>query len=47
MINAMTYIDINVETELLGKFLSYYVNKISEPIYETCRNMTCSSWFIC
>jgi len=45
MINAIPYIS-NVETEPLGKFPSYHVNKISEPIHNTCRNITCSSWFI-
>jgi len=43
MINALPYIS-NVKTEPLGKFPSYYVNKISEPIHNTCRNITCS-WF--
>jgi len=43
-INALPYIS-NVKTESLGKYPSYYVNKISEPIYNTCRNITCDSWF--
>jgi len=41
MVNVIPRI-INVETELLG---SYYVRKISEPIYNTYRNITChSNW---
>jgi len=39
MINAIPYID-NDETNPLGRFPSYYVNKISEPIHNTCRNIT-------
>jgi len=44
MINAIPYID-NVETNSLGRFPSYYVNEISEPIHNTCRNITCNKWF--
>jgi len=45
VINAKPYIS-NVETEALRKFPSYYVRKISEPIHNTYRNITCNSWFI-
>jgi len=44
MINAIPYID-NDETNPLGRFPSYYVNKISEPIHNTCRNITRNKWF--
>jgi len=44
MINAIPYIS-NVETEPLGKIPSNYVKKISEPIHNTNRNITCSNWF--
>jgi len=44
MINAMPYIS-NVETESLESLPSYYVKKISEPIHNTRRNITCDSWF--
>jgi len=45
MINAMLYIS-NFETESLESLPSYYVRKISEPIYNTCRNITCDNVFI-
>jgi len=44
MINAIPYIS-NVETESLESLPSYYVKKISEPIHNTYRNITCSNWF--
>jgi len=39
MINAIPYVGINVETELLYPSLFSYVTKISEPIHNTCRNI--------
>jgi len=44
MINAIPDIS-NVETEPLESFPSYYVRKVSEPIHNTCRNITCGTWF--
>jgi len=44
MINALPYIS-NVETESLESLPSYYVTKVSEPIHNTCRNITCDSSF--
>jgi len=43
MINAIPYMS-NVETEPLGKFPSHVI-KISEPIHNTGRNITCGSWY--
>jgi len=39
MINAISY-TVNVGSEPLK---SYYIRKISEPIHNTCRNITCSN----
>jgi len=44
MISAMPYIS-KVKTESLESLPSYYVRKISEPIHNSCRNITCGSWF--
>jgi len=44
MINAIPYIS-NVEIESLESLPSYYIRKISEPIHNTCRNITCDDWF--
>jgi len=43
MINAIPYLS-NVEMKPLGKF-PYKFIKITEPIHNTCRNITCGSWF--
>jgi len=44
VINAMAYININVGSKPLG---SYYVRKISEPIHNSYRNITCrNNWLI-
>jgi len=44
MINAIPYTS-NVENESLKSLPFYYVRKISEPIHNTCRNITCNNWF--
>jgi len=44
MINAMPYINY-VKTESWESLPSYYVKNIFEPIHNTCRNITCDSWF--
>lgn len=44
MYNAIPYCGLVMEKETT-EFPSYYVRKLSEPIYNTGRNITCDGWF--
>jgi len=44
MKNAILFIS-NVELESVNPLPFHYVTTISEPIHNTCRNITCDNWF--
>ncbi|XP_036145519.1 piggyBac transposable element-derived protein 4 isoform X1 [Monomorium pharaonis] len=45
MINAMPYVD-TIDRDQQEPVPSYYVRKLSEPIHNTERNITCDNWFM-